>query len=196
MSGTSGLETPTKRKGNAAAAATAATAVGKQASSGKGKKKQPACTFDGCNQEHYLYKCPKFENLPVPERKKFVKKIGACQLCLNKGHRYAECPRKEKLSGCRSEGCDQPHSTLLHESVADGQAAAVYEAPFVPEVNLMMMLQIIDVVDHMSRKVPATVMWDSGANLTMITAEFSQRLKLPKTGHSAKISLAGGSIQT
>ena len=54
MSGTSGFETPSKRKGNAAAAA---TAMGKQASSGKGKKK-PACTYDGCNSEHFLYKCP------------------------------------------------------------------------------------------------------------------------------------------
>ena len=82
-------------------------------------------------------------------------------------------PGKRRVS---VRGMWQPHSTLLYESIADGQAAAVYEAPFVPEVNLMMMLQIIDVVDHMSRKVPATVMWDSGANLTMITAEFSQRL--------------------
>ena len=39
-------------------------------------------------------------------------------------------------------------------------------------------------------------MWDSGANLTMVTAAFSQWLKLPKTGRSAKISLADGSIQS
>ena len=60
----------------------------------------------------------------------------------------------------------------------------------------MMMFQIISAVDHKHRKVLVRCMWDSGANLTMITQDFSTRLKLPKTGRSSKIFLADGIVQS
>ena len=60
----------------------------------------------------------------------------------------------------------------------------------------MMMFQIISAVDHKHQKVLVRCMWDSRANLTIITQDFSTRLKLPKTGRSAKIFLADGIVQS
>jgi hypothetical protein len=125
-----------------------------------------------------------------------VKKIGACQLCLNKGHKAEDCPKADKIGGCKADGCDQKHSTLLHETVGEGQVAAISEAPFLPDVNYMMMLQRINAVDIHQRKVPVSHMWDTGANLTMVTQSIAKKLQLPSTGRSASISMADGKVQS
>ena len=100
------MDTPSKKKGNPAAAA---TAVGKPGSPAKTKKKQP-CPSEGCSSEHLLFKCSKFRDLSVPERKNFIKKIGACLLCLQKGHRVADCPKADRLGSCTIDSCNQPHN--------------------------------------------------------------------------------------
>ena len=119
--------------------AAAATAVGKPGSPAKTKKKQP-CPSEGCSSDHLLFKCSKFRDMSVPERKVFIKKIGACLLCLQKGHRVADCPRADKLGSCTIDSCNQPHNSLLHESVASGQVAAVYESQLFSKNNFMVML--------------------------------------------------------
>ena len=190
MRSSHGLDTPSKKKGNPAAAA---AAVGKPGTPSKFKKKQ-SCPSDGCSGDHFLFKCSKFTTMSVPERKDFVMKIGVCLLCLNKGHRASECPRAEKLGGCRINNCGQKHNSLLHESVA--QVSAVYEAPFLGENNYMLMLQKLDALDVYKRKVPVSGMWDTGANLTMVTQSIAKKLQLPSTGRVATISMADGKVQS
>ena len=81
------------------------------------KSESPSCTYHECNGKHFLYKCSKFQELPVPDRKKFIQQIGACTMCLNKGHSVAQCPRFEALGTCKIDGCDGQHSRMLHETV-------------------------------------------------------------------------------
>ena len=158
------------------------------------QKGEPAgCTYQGCNQKHFLYKCPKFKDLSIPDRKKFVKQIGACLVCLNKGHAAAQCPRFEKLGGCKTDGCDGRHSYMLHETVGP-TVNAVIKSPLLPAVDHMLMLQELKAVDHKQDLVPARVMWDGGANLTMITEAMSSKLKLACTGRETTISLANSKI--
>ena len=61
MRSSHGLDTPSKKKGNPAAAA---AAVGKPGTPSKFKKKQ-SCPSDGCNGEHFLFKCSKSANLTM-----------------------------------------------------------------------------------------------------------------------------------
>ena len=89
-------------------------------------------------------------------------------MCLNKGHTAAQCPRFETIGGCKTDGCDGKHSRLLHETVGP-TVNAVIKSPLLPAVDHMLMLQELTVVDHKKDLVPARVMWDGGANLTMIT---------------------------
>ena len=87
-------------------------------------------------------------------------------------------------------------NTMLHESVGIGLANAVYEAPFLPAVNFMMMLQMVSIVNHLQKKVLARLMWDTGANLAMVTEDMCKWLKLSATGQSAQVSLADGKVKT
>ena len=190
MRSSHGLDMPSKKKGNPASAA---MVVGKPGTPGKSKKKQP-CPSEGCSGKHFLYKCSKFTGMSVPDRKDFVKKIGGCNLCLNKGHKAADCPRAERLGSCKINNCGQMHNSLLHETV--GQASAVYEAPFLGENNFMMLLQKLDALDVYKRKVPVSGMWDTGANLTMVTQSIAKKLQLPSTGRAATISMADGKVQS
>ena len=101
------MDTPSKKKGNPA---TAATAVGKP---GKSKMKQ-SCFVNGCDDMHLLYKCPKFHDLSVPDRKSVVESAGCCWLCLQKGHKSVDCPKADVIGGCKVDNCGQAHNNLLH----------------------------------------------------------------------------------
>jgi len=85
---------------------------------------------------------------------------------------------------------------MLHETVANGQVAAVYETPLMSKNNFMMMLQRLTVLAADKRQVTASVMWDSGANLTIVSRNIAKKLELPSTGRSATISLADGKTQS
>ena len=180
------MDTPSKKKGNPA---TAATAVGKP---GKSKMKQ-SCFVNGCDDMHLLYKCPKFHDLSVSDRKSIVESAGCCWICLQKGHKSVDCPKADVIGGCKVDNCGQAHNNLLHESV--DMAAAVYEVHTSPEANLMLMLQQLDVVDINRQKVPVNAMWDTGLTTTMVTQSLVNKLQLPFTGRSARISLADGEVK-
>ena len=68
------------------------------------------CCFLCGEQDHYVPKCPKFNGVPVAERRKMVYDNQLCFCCLGKGHTKARCPRKRPCDRCRSYN----HHSFLH----------------------------------------------------------------------------------
>lgn len=60
-----------------------------------------------CRGAHRLFKCSKFHSLQVPDRRKFIEKIRACQNCL--WDHPLPCDSQRRCKECKGE-----HHTLLH----------------------------------------------------------------------------------
>ncbi|XP_066259137.1 uncharacterized protein [Euwallacea similis] len=61
-----------------------------------------------CNENHFVYQCPRFTQLSVSEKYNEIRKHKLCSNCLRVGHRNQEC----KSSGCKK--CAKKHNTALH----------------------------------------------------------------------------------
>ncbi|XP_066252670.1 uncharacterized protein [Euwallacea similis] len=61
-----------------------------------------------CNENHFVYQCPRFTQLSVSEKYNEIRKHKLCSNCLRVGHRNQEC----KSIGCKK--CAKKHNTALH----------------------------------------------------------------------------------
>ena len=94
-----------KAKGNAS------LQVSMNASSTKegGAKGKPSYKCYFCKEEHSIYKCPKFQQKSVSDRRIFVIQNKRCVNCLG-AHPSKECKSKFKCKECSAR-----HSSLLHD---------------------------------------------------------------------------------
>ena len=78
----------------------------------KGEKTQSRCWFcDDCG--HVLHNCPKFKELTLNEKLRFVKRKQLCYKCLSSRHRTSAC---KVIKTCTVPGCTGTyHNTLLHK---------------------------------------------------------------------------------
>ncbi|XP_066253850.1 uncharacterized protein [Euwallacea similis] len=61
-----------------------------------------------CNENHFVYQCPRFTQLSVSEKYNEIRKHKLCSNCLRVGLLNQEC----KSSGCKK--CAKKHNTALH----------------------------------------------------------------------------------
>lgn len=73
-----------------------------------------------CDEAHALYKCAKFKNLKVQERRTFVNEKQLCILCLQSNHRYNECFLKKMCSEC-----GRKHNELLHFKIEENKKKTI-----------------------------------------------------------------------
>ncbi|KAJ8979111.1 hypothetical protein NQ317_014123 [Molorchus minor] len=74
------------------------------------------CTYcKGLN--HSIYKCNKFLNLPVQEKRNFVYANKLCFNCFGSKHSVSQCTRDK----CRT--CGGKHNTLIHENRVTGEGS-------------------------------------------------------------------------
>lgn len=69
----------------------------------------PNCFCCDGKEKHYLYKCAKFNEMSIKERRDFVKEARLCFNCFRKGHGATKCKSEH-----RCKKCDGPHHTMLH----------------------------------------------------------------------------------
>ncbi|XP_062614169.1 uncharacterized protein LOC134275907 [Saccostrea cucullata] len=66
---------------------------------------------DYCEKEgHPLFKCEKFNNLSIEDKRVVVRKKNLCFGCLRKGHRNKDCKKKHTCGICKGK-----HPTCMHE---------------------------------------------------------------------------------
>jgi len=175
----------------AAAAQVSGRSDNKYARAGKDKNSRwnSACFVEGCKDKHPVYRCPVFKRLDVVERKKIVQQKKLCNICLQDGHVADNCDKRDKLGVCGTNNCDRYHSKLLHEATAS--VNTVYKSSSAPS-PCTFLLQLVPVVAA-AGTYHAAVMFDSGANLPLVSEKLSNKLKLKLTGRYTTISVADGS---
>ncbi|XP_071650770.1 uncharacterized protein [Temnothorax longispinosus] len=83
-----------------------------------------------CQGNHLFGYCPRFKEMPVPQRRECVKKQGACFNCLRTKHLVSSC-----LSAVRCLRCQEKHHTLLHLTDASVTAKPVEKGALNPAVS-------------------------------------------------------------
>ena len=64
-----------------------------------------------CSEDHLIYKCAKFLNVPVAQRLQFVEHYKLCNNCLKPNHTSDNCFSHIR---CRDSNCNAKHHALLH----------------------------------------------------------------------------------
>jgi len=67
-----------------------------------------------CKTSHALYKCDKFCNLTLQDRRAIVTKYNLCFNCMQEGHKAYECTSPHYCKRCKKR-----HHTLLHQTRKD-----------------------------------------------------------------------------
>ena len=71
--------------------------------------------------DHPVWRCRVFKAMTANERYEVVKSNNACILCLEKGHRSANCTVPFR---CSAPNCNSAHNVLLHVSLGGGSVSS------------------------------------------------------------------------
>ena len=100
---------------------------------------EKACDVPVCKEKHPIWKCSKFEKLPLKEKTDVVVKAKRCFRCLGYGHVLKEC--KNKYGGCKK--CkDDSHHTAMCKAVPFMSIFYSYE--YLPYFNCEAFAQSVD----------------------------------------------------
>lgn len=154
-----------------------------------------------CQGNHLFNYCPRFKELPVPQRRDHVKKQGACFNCLRPSHAVSSCP-----SGSRCQRCGEKHHSLLHQaeftaassgdSASGDASASASSRPDAPSdtaiasnvaaltssAGTQVLLSTARLVcfGAAGGEVTARALLDSGSEASFVTEQVAQRLRLPR----------------
>ena len=138
---------------------------------------------------HDVESCKTFMDKSPEEKIKLIRENRACWSCLRKGHRSAICRYRKQ---CGIDNCTMHHHESLHEAHISGvNFHSTLDIPDKEEdesaqVNLcLLQLMKIDAEKDSSKSV--TVLWDTGATLSLITFKAAEKLNL--IGKPRKISV-------
>lgn len=174
------------------------------------------------NNDHKLYRCPRFKSLDLAQRKNKVYALGVCNLCLRSDHATDACTMR------RCSACDERHNSLLCPvnvippvpssvvtrpavncvSVAESTQERHDERPginFGPaqasgtpnsEVEIydraMLGTAIITIDDRFGNPLRLRALYDPGSEVNVISTEAYQRLRLPRTRGEFAVTGVGG----
>ena len=77
------------------------------------KSRQRRIRCEACSEPHRMWRCDKFKQMEVKERRGVTIRKGLCNKCLAKGHIAKNCPKTNFK--CRVAECGAEHHTLLHQ---------------------------------------------------------------------------------
>ena len=142
-------------------------------------------------QGHVTANCPKFRGLSVSERAEFLRRKNICFCCLSTGHPASSCP---KQMGCamRVEGilCNQRHHALVHDFFVRPVSGVVGSNFFSSASKVLLETSLA-----YSNGVPITILWDGGAQGSLITHRKARELGLVGVHVSGPMSGVGDSQQ-
>lgn len=151
---------------------------------------RPKCWL--CNSDrHYVDACPKFLSRSVKERFDLLKEHHCCFSCLKKAsrlHRASTCSRR-KPCGEESNGvaCKNFHHRLLHSS----ETPKFMGGTSLKTDEIMLPVATLKISAHNSSRL-SNVMFDSGAQVTLIREAVAKELDLPGRRKKVSIMKVGG----
>ena len=137
-------------------------------------------TCSASSGQHKIYTCEKFKTMDPIERRNLALKGKLCFNCLNTGHITKDCPSK---SSCRK--CDKRQNTLLHlereESTSKDKQHTNLHHSTAKFNSVLLPTAIVPVMASDGSIVKCRALLNTGAQLSMMTEEFAQRLKLERS---------------
>lgn len=137
------------------------------------------CNF--CKDDHLIYGCKTFLNLPVRDRSEHVTKLKLCRNCLCSGHDVEKC----RSSGCKK--CKSKHNTLLHlekdDDTAESSAnvnAQVSLSSQLSNTDVLLSTVVLYAVDNVGNTHELRALLDSGSQSNFITEAACKKLQLSK----------------
>ena len=148
------------------------------------------------NSTHFLDQCEKIASLNHENRLKIVRENHACFSCLKRagrGHKMSNCSRRRKYPEIENgKQCTSFHHQLLHKSTKVNVGVALTNE------NQAALLPIISVNICGSNKLykRGNVLFDSGAQISLIRLETAENLGLKGNDVSITITKVGGEEET
>ena len=147
------------------------------------------CWLHATNQ-HEITECRSFNEETVTTKWDLVCDYRVCWCCLKSGHRSANC---FKLKECGVKGCKENHHPLLHEerntAKREPEIKSAIQKHLADRDNStkFCLLQLMQVEAGTKQVMPLNTMWDSGAQLSLVTFKKAKELEL--TGIKTRLSI-------
>lgn len=170
-----------------------------------------------CNKDHGLYHCNDFKKMSVDERLNFVAKKGLCENCLS--HKQnSKCLTKKSCFFCQKK-----HHTLLHhntqttQKISNHNRVAANESKELAQnilrdhvgmtevlsshhkkgiPTVLLPTAMVKVINAFGQKELLRALVDPGSQVSLITEEAAQNLRLPKERIKTTILGVGDSTST
>lgn len=167
-----------------------------------------------CSGPHKLYMCEKFNTMSVKERFSTVSNNKLCYNCFHTGHSAQHC----RYGNCKT--CHKRHNTKLHGYAPDDQHQQEAGPSDIPTISnavsmyakqgpsvqaqaeiahsyVLLATALIHIGDHHGSTQEVRAVLDSGSQVSFITQDCANRLKLKQTNKYTTISGIGtSSIQS
>ena len=151
--------------------------------------KKGRCFFNGTDT-HEIFDCNEFTALSLTEKMTLVRKSGACFCCLKVGHISGDCMMR-KVCGViqpdTQQFCNRYHHPILHSPTRQGFGYHCATDVINPQVNGERRNVLLMIGTVYCNGKPLTVMYDSGANISIISSDAAKTLRL--TGMDVTLSL-------
>lgn len=149
-----------------------------------------------CNQQHFIYYCPKFTSMSIDNRVREVSKLKLCANCLRSGHNTTKCPLKGSCKVCKSK-----HNTLIHQDNALIHSSTSEDRGLMPDASnpvsltafspgqvLLCTAQAELTNTHTQRTALARILLDTGSQSSFITKNLKENLGLKSQPIQFKVS--------
>ena len=117
-----------------------------------------------------------------------LREKSACFGCLLPGHNLTECSNKSKCS----DTCELFHHPSLHDHTVSGSSHAIMDSDVLSPHPREVLLPIMKVTVDSKERMYLSCLWDTGADISLITNSTAKRLKLNGRPTRLSITTAGG----
>ena len=148
------------------------------------------CIFHNSNG-HLTEECRNYLAMQSQERINLIKGKNACWSCLKCGHSLNDCRYKKT---CKVDNCDMFHHASLHVSNVKG---VTYHNNLIDDKisNISLSACLLQIMKIPSVGQDLTVLWDSGASVSLITFKAAKQLALKGKGMNLSVLKVGGEVE-
>ena len=147
------------------------------------------CAIHFWSSNHTTSDCRTYGNLPIETKREVLRERSACFGCLAPGHFIGECDNKSECTA--NENCREFHHPSLHVTAGDASITTLSGDHSVSDAGRVL-LPIMKVVPDSKRCKYLSCLWDSAADVSLITYAKVEQLRLRGQPCTLSITGAGG----